>query len=75
MQIEVVTSSTTSLGWHTYLLLAAAKHGNDGEANASDRQSRSPIVPQQGQANVAIAINVRVDRDAVPNKHNLEGNV
>ena len=43
-----------------YLLWAGAEHAKDTEANSRHIESRGPVLVQNGQAYMAIAVNVRV---------------
>ena len=43
------------------LLLAAGQHGDDAQADGSDRQRSRPVLGQDAQADVPIGIDVRVN--------------
>lgn len=53
------------------LLLAAGQHRQDAQADGLHRQRRRPVVGENAQANVPVAVDVRVDRNAVANEHHF----
>lgn len=55
------------------LLLAAGQHGHNAEADGLHRQGGGPVVRQDGQADVAVAVDVRVHRDVGPQESHLAG--
>ena len=55
------------------LLLGRRQHRDNGQTDGLDRQGRRPVVRQDGQADVSVAIDVLVYGDAVPDKGHLRG--
>ena len=55
------------------LLFGGGKHGDDGETDGFHAEGRRPIVGQDRQADVAIAIDVLVHRDWFSNEGHLGG--
>ena len=60
---------------HTHLLGAGRQHGQDGEADRGDGQGRRPLVVEDGEAYMPVAIHVRMQRDGIDKRHlgRLEG--
>lgn len=53
------------------LLLGRGEHRDDGQADGLYGQGRRPVVRQDGEADVSVAVDVLVERDAVPDKGHL----
>lgn len=53
------------------LLTAAAQHGGYAEAHRLHRQRRRPVLCQDGQADVAIAVDMRMHRYVAANERDL----
>lgn len=53
------------------LLLATGEHGDDAEADGLHGQGRRPVVCQDGQTDVAIAVHVGVHRNVGPQEGHL----
>jgi len=51
------------------LLLGGGQHGDDGQADRLHGQGGRPVVRQDGEADVAVAVDVVVDRDGVRRPH------
>jgi len=47
------------------LLLGGSQHGDDGQANRLHGQGGRPVVREDGETDVTIAVDVMVDRDGV----------
>ena len=58
-----------SVIWRSGLLLGAGEHGEDGETHGLHGERRRPVVRQDGEADVAVAVDVLVDRDGVRGPH------
>jgi hypothetical protein len=54
-----------------YLLLAAAQHGDDGQTHRLHGECGRPILSEDGQADVSIAVDVRVHRHVGTHKRHL----
>ena len=48
------------------LLFSRGKHGDDRETDSLDTEGRRPVVGQDGEADVTVAVDVLVDRDGLP---------
>lgn len=53
------------------LLLGGGQHGDDGEADGLHGERGAPVVREDGQADVAVAVDVWVHRDVVPDEDDL----
>ena len=58
-----------SVIWRSGLLLGAGEHGENGETHGLHGERRRPVVRQDGEADVAVAVDVLVDRDRVRGPH------
>jgi len=54
--------------WSAFLL-GRGQHGDDGQADRLHGQGGRPVVRQDGEADVAVAVDVMVDRDGVRRSH------
>ena len=57
-----------------HLLLTAAQHADDAETDGLDGQGRRPVVRQDRHADVAVTVDVWVDRNVGTNKKHLQQN-
>lgn len=55
-----------------YLFFTTAEHWDNTKANRVDWESRRPVLREDAQANVSVAVDVRVDRDFRTNKNHLK---
>lgn len=53
-----------------FLVRARREHGDDGETDGFDGQSGRPIIREDGKADVAVAIDVRMDGHVGPEEDN-----
>ena len=58
---------------HSNLVSACAKHTLYTETDRHDVHGGTPVLVKNGETNMAVAIDVRVDRDVVTYKHHLRG--
>ncbi len=65
--------ATKSYGYFPHLFFGRGEHGHYGEANRLHGEGRAPVFAEDGQADVAVAVDVRVDRDVLPDKDHLRG--
>lgn len=54
-----------------FLFFAAGQHADYAEAHRLHGKRRRPIVGQDGQTDVAVAVDVRMDRDVRADEHHL----
>ena len=57
----------------TNLFLGGGKHGENGETDGLDGESGTPVLGENGEADVAIAVDVRVDGHVLPGEDDLGG--
>ena len=55
----------------THLFLRRGEHGDDGEADRLHGERRAPVLGQDGEADVAVAVDVRMRRDVVADEDDL----
>ena len=55
----------------SHLLLRRGEHGDDGEADRLHGERWAPVFGQDGEADVAVAVDVRVRRDVVADEDDL----
>ncbi len=53
------------------LLLRRRQHGDNRETDRLDGEGRRPVVRQDGEADVSVAVDVLMQRDALPHKGHL----
>ncbi len=61
-----------STGVPTHLFLGGRQHGDDGEADGLDGERGTPVLGQDGEADVPVAVDVRVHGNVVTHKDNLK---
>jgi hypothetical protein len=54
-----------------YLFFSGCQHGNDGETDGLDREGGAPVVGENGEADVTVAVHVRVDGDLLAHEDHL----
>jgi len=57
----------------SFLVLATGEHADNGETDGLDAKRRRPVVGENGETDVPIAVHVRMDGNVVADEHHFGG--